>query len=169
MAPLAAVAISIASKYIPELIGAALDSKKASAVTQHVVEAVKTYTGMSVDTEQDCELALESAGPAFWLKQREQILKLVELELSDVQDAREKTNDILNTKLSLLVMYVNPVLIVIGISALVYVTLQLELNGGLLATISAVLGGWLNQLYQERQQVMNFHFGSSMGSKLKQR
>lgn len=169
MAPLAALAISIASKYIPELIGKALDSKKAEEVSSHLIGAVSEYTGMVVHDTAQLEKAFDKAGPEFFLKQRAQVIELAESRIADVQHARKFKNDEVNTKISYTVMWVNPFLIVLGIVALIYVTTSLELDGGLLATISAVLGGWLNQLYQERQQVMNFHFGSSLGSKLKQR
>lgn len=167
MAPLATLAISLASRYIPELIGVALDSKKAEKVSQHLIGAVGEYTSLPIDHPYQVEKAFEQAGSKFFLEQREQILELAQLQTKDIQHARKYQNEPVNTHISYTVMWVNPVLIVLGIFALVYVTTELNLAAGLLATISAVIGGWLNQLYQERQQVMNFHFGSSLGSKLK--
>ena len=53
--------------------------------------------------------------------------------------------------------------IVIELVAIVY----LQDNGNLLAVISGIFGSAITYLYQERQSVINFHFGSSLGSKIK--
>jgi len=103
----------------------------------------------------------------FFRKQRDDVLKVIELELQDIQHARENQADDNVTKhLSYVVMGINPFLIGACVWALIYVA-QSDMDVGLIATLSAMLGGAINNFFQERQQVMNFRFGSSLGSKLK--
>jgi len=53
--------------------------------------------------------------------------------------------------------------ILIELASIVY----LQNNGNLLAIITGIFGSVITNLYQERQSVINFHFGSSLGSKMK--
>jgi hypothetical protein len=63
-------------------------------------------------------------------------------------------------------MYLNPLLIGVGVYAFIHV-MQLDLSKDVSMALSALIGGIVNQLMQERQQVMNYRFGSTIGSKLK--
>jgi hypothetical protein len=63
-------------------------------------------------------------------------------------------------------MHLNPLLIGVGVYAFIYV-MQLDLSKDVSMALSALIGGIVNQLMQERQQVMNYRFGSTIGSKLK--
>lgn len=70
-------------------------------------------------------------------------------------------------KLSFQIMREN--LIIIGILVIIEfgAIYFLRDNGGLVATISGLIGAIINSLLAERQAVSNFRFGSSIGSKIK--
>ena len=163
MAPLIAMAVSAASKFIPELIGSALDSEKAESVARVVTDSAMTYAGIK-DPEQALKKVQEDK--QFWEAQRSKIVDIVKMELADIQHAREHVNDDVTKRLSYMVMVCNPVFIGLCVWALIWVSTS-TLDSGLITAISAVLGGAINNFFQERQQVMNFRFGSSLGSKIK--
>lgn len=164
MAPLVGLAVSMASKYLPELIGSALDSKKAENVAKIVTDAAVAYTGGKPAHEA---LKAVENDKEFFMAQKKDILSVIELEVRDIQHAREnQCEDEVTKYLSFIVMCVNPLLIAGCVWALISVA-ESDMDVGLITTISAVLGGAINNFFQERQQVMNFRFGSSLGSKLK--
>lgn len=164
MAPLVPIAISLATKYIPELIGKALDSKSAESVAASVIDIAKSATGL-----QDTSDALAAFKPTEQdiANMRKDILALLELQVGDVQHAREHGKyQELTTVVAYGIMFGNLALIAILIGLLVYVATS-SLATSYASTLSAMIGGALNQLYQERQQVASFLFGSAVGSKLK--
>jgi hypothetical protein len=164
MAPiLVNLAIAAASKYIPELISSKIENKTAKAVAETLFDAAKKATGID-DAEQALK-AVESS-PEFFIKQQDNIVAMLQSELKDVQHAREHNNDEVTKNLSYVVMYLNPLLIGLGVYAFIYV-MQLDLSKDVSMALSALIGGIINQLMQERQQVMNYRFGSAIGSKLK--
>lgn len=163
MAPLVSLAISAASKFIPELIGSALDSKKAEEVARVVTDAAVQYTG--AESQHEALKQVEN-DQTFWNQQHGKIIKLIEIEVADVQHAREHVNDGVTKHLSYFVMLSNPVWIGLCIWGLIYLSEQ-PISSDMKVALSAVLGGAINNFFQERQQVMNFRFGSSLGSKLK--
>lgn len=157
------LAIAAASKYIPELISSKIENKTAKAVAETLLDAAKKATGID-DAEQALK-AVESS-PEFFIKQQDDIVAMLQSELKDVQHAREHANDEVTKNLSYVVMYLNPLLIGLGVYAFIYV-MQLDLSKDVSMALSALIGGIVNQLMQERQQVMNYRFGSAIGSKLK--
>lgn len=69
-------------------------------------------------------------------------------------------------KLSFQIMREN--LIIIGVLVLIQVlVVSFVTNAALVATIATLIGGIINSLLSERQQVVGFRFGSSSGSKQK--
>jgi len=157
------LAVSAASKYIPKIIESKIESPKAKAIASTIFEAAKEFTG-----ESDPQKALSKVqdSPEFFKLHEQSILKELELHLEDIQHAREHNNDEVTKNLSYVVMYLNPLLIGVGVYAFIYV-MQLDLSKDVSMALSALIGGIVNQLMQERQQVMNYRFGSTIGSKLK--
>lgn len=163
MTPLISLAVSLASKYVPELIGESLNSKKARAISNLVIDAAKEYTGVK-DPEQ--ALGIIGNDKDFWDKNSDKVFSLLEAEIRDVQHSREHNNDDVTKRLSYLIMVVNPILIAAGIYAFIYV-MSIDLEKDTSMALSALIGSVITHLLQERQQVMNFRFGSTIGSKLK--
>jgi hypothetical protein len=157
------LAIATASKYIPKIIESKIESPKAKAIANTIFEAAKEFTG-----ESDPQEALNKVqdSPEFFKLHEQSILKELEFRLEDIQHAREHNNDEVTRNLSYVVMYLNPLLIGVGVYAFIYV-MQLDLSKDVSMALSALIGGIVNQLMQERQQVMNYRFGSTIGSKLK--
>lgn len=161
------LAVGIASKYIPELIGSALDSDKAEKVAKVVVaHAKQAFPKDVIPALKEFDELLEKS-PEQANELRVEVLDLVKLQIQDVQHAREHNTDYKATqKLGWLVMVSSIPQVLVCLGALSYIT-TLNLEASVLAAVSALVGGYLNQLYQERQQVMNYRFGSSLGSKTK--
>ena len=166
MAPLIPIAVSLASKFIPELIGKALDSDTAEKVATKVMDVAITATGRE-DPKEALEIWDPDTSPELKEKLRADILSLVEMQIKDVQHAREFNKyEGLTENVAYGIMYGNLVLIacLIGLFARVASS---SLTVSAASTLSAIIGGALNQLYQERQQVTGYLFGSAVGSKLK--
>jgi len=92
--------------------------------------------------------------------------KVFELELMDKESARnlyEKKNDMADIVVKRVVNWNLPIAAVL-IFLLVYCTVVLKDNV-LLALISSSIGAAIQQLFSERQTIINFFFGSSKGSK----
>lgn len=157
------LAIAAASKYIPKIIESKIESPKAKSIANTIFEAAKEFTG-----ESDPQKALGKVqdSPEFFKLHEQSILKELELHLEDIQHAREHNNDEVTRNLSYAVMYLNPLLISAGVYAFIYV-MGLDLDEGTKMAISALIGSIVTHLLQERQQVMNYRFGSTIGSKLK--
>ena len=158
-----ALALGVAAQYLPDLVSKFTGNK--SEVVAKVIDAAKLATGNT-----DAELALKAYKPstADLAALRADVLSVITLEVKDIQHAREvHKDDTVTDHLSYQVMYLNPIYICIGIGSIVWLCTQ-SLPNGVLATASALIGAGLNQLYQERQQVMNYRFGSSLGEKLKE-
>jgi len=168
MGSIVSLAIGIATKYIPGLIGKAFSSDKAVEIASTVLNTAQEVTGIL-----DPKEALESYDKSLAKSSEEQqkladnVLSLVKLEVEDVQDAREHfTGDAATDRLTYFVMLGNLPLVGTCVGVLVWVTMM-DLDGGKLTAISALIGGVIQQLLQERQQVMNYRFGSSIGEKVK--
>ena len=158
------LAIATASKYIPKIIESKIESPKAKSIANTIFEAAKEFTG-----EPDPQKALSKVqdSPEFFKLHEQSILKELELHLEDIQHAREHNNDEVSRKLSFVVMYLNPLLIAACVYAFIYVIGLEDVDEGTKMAISALIGSIVTHLLQERQQVMNYRFGSTIGSKLK--
>lgn len=98
-----------------------------------------------------------------------QFFKLVELELKDTASARDMYTKTDNTTANFIAkriinynLWVVVLAIVIEILTVIYMD-----DKTLIAIISSAVGAFTTALLQERQQVINFFFGSSLGSKKK--
>ena len=157
--PLIPLAISLASKFIPDLVSSALDSKTAGKVASKVIEAATTATGL------EPEEALNTWDPSHNEQEalKGTVLDVLKLEMGDAQHARENTVDIDMTKnIAYGIMYLNMLLIAGLIGGFAWL-LQAGLGDGITGTLGALIGGALNQLYQERQQVVGFLYGLKAG------
>lgn len=167
---LASLAISAASKFIPEFIGSAFSDSKAKSVADAITKTAVGYVKDKYDLDDVTELeAVKKVenDREFFMQHRKDFLSLIDMELKDIQHAREHNQeDGVVKNLSYIVMIVNPFLIALCIGALIYVSTA-GLAGAVTATVSATLGAAINHFFLERQQVMNYRFGSSLGSKMK--
>lgn len=157
------LAIATASKYIPKIIESKIESPTAKRIAGAIFDAAKEFTG-----EQDAQEALKKVenSPEFFSVNSDAILKELELQLEDIQHAREHNNDAVTRNLSYAVMALNPLFIAAGVYAFIEV-MNADLSKDVSMALSALIGGIISQLLQERQQVMNYRFGSAIGSKLK--
>ncbi|UIS54087.1 putative DNA topoisomerase [Edwardsiella phage vB_EpP_ZHX] len=168
MGPLIPLALGLASKYVPDLFKSAFGSDKAAEVANIVIDTAKAATGCA-DSQQALAgyKGVLEQNPQLQLELMSKVADVLQMQVNDIQHARETLRDDATTsKLAYLIMFGNIPLIGGSIALLVWVTTS-GMTEGTLATVSAIIGGCLNQLYQERQQVMNYRFGSSVGEKLR--
>tara|TARA_R110002096_G_C14154638_1_gene684330 strand:- start:44 stop:547 length:504 start_codon:yes stop_codon:yes gene_type:complete len=99
------------------------------------------------------------------------LFKLIDLELKDTQDARDmykETNhdvaDFVAKRVIKFNLWVVLGAIIIEVFSVIYIEDKV-----LIAIISGAIGSLTTALLQERQQIINFFFGSSKGSKDKQK
>ena len=166
MTPLVPIAVSLASKFIPELIGKALDSDTAEQVAGKIIDVAKYATGLT-DDKAALDAFETASTPKDLAKLRSDVLKLVEMQVDDVQHARDNNeHKELTENVAYAIMYGNLAVIACLIGGFAWVASS-DLAVSAASTLSAIIGGALNQLYQERQQVAGYLYGSSLGSKLK--
>lgn len=165
MLPLISMAVGLASKFIPELVSKALDSKEAGKVAKIVLaEATKFAPD---DDEVSALKAYEehlAKNPAAVQSMHEHIFKVIKLEIEDVQHARMlgKGDD----KLTYLLVMLSFIGLGACMWALVY-SVRLNLEAGSLAAISAAIGSVTTLCIQQLQQISNYKYGSSVGEKSK--
>jgi len=103
-------------------------------------------------------------------EQANEFFRLIELDLKDMQGARDmykstdhEVADFVAKQVINYNLWVVFGAIIAEILCVIYMTDKV-----LIAIISGAVGGYTASLLQERQQVINFFFGSSRGSKKKQ-
>ena len=161
-------------QFVPEVLGL-FDNKRGQAATEamnKVTEVAEALTGKSGD---DAVKAL-SANPqlAFEFKMAVMADKHVheQLQAEDLKNARdaykvhheqadEVAKSIMGRNLPTVFF-----LVLCNIFAVMYAR-YIELPGELVAVISNLIGVVIGQLLSERQSVVGFFFGSSLGSKMK--
>ena len=153
---------------VPKLIKSITGGNK--GLTQKAIDIAKAVTG-----QKDEEHAVEAlkASPELALKYELALLndKHVpdQMDLENTKDARDmykKTNHARADEIAEQVMRWNlPVIVALVIINIIVV--QYIEGGALIAIASNFIGMAMKQLMSERQTVMNFFFGSSMGSKIK--
>lgn len=159
------LAISLAEQFIPSIVKKITGDDDKQVVAEKVIDVAKSVTGFS-----DPEQALKQAQVSDDFQERllEEFVDIARIETRDIQNARKNHKYHDTTVLAIkTALWLNPVLIFIGIGLLAYVVLFEHLDSGSLSMLSAMIGGLINQLYQERQQCYSFLVGSSLGSKLK--
>ena len=141
-----------------------------SSVATKVIDVAKKITGK--DNEGELLEALKS-DPSKILEYKKALLedKFVRdrIDLANVQSAREmhKDNHVQADKIADGVIRWN-LWFVFGLVGLnIFVISVFKTNPELLALVSNVLGFVINSLLKERQDIINFYFGSSLGSKIK--
>ncbi len=102
-------------------------------------------------------------------EEKTKALELLEMDIKDLKDARSmyksgknKMADSIADRVIKLNLWVVLIAILIEIISVIYITDKV-----LIAIISGAIGSVTTALIQERQQVINFFFGSSIGSKEK--
>lgn len=164
MAPIAGAAIALATELLPGLIGKVFKSKSAEEISGKVIGLAQEVTGLTG------QAALSEAANRNEFRERllSEFTKIVELETQDIQHARDNHKYHSTTVLAIKsALFMNPLLIILSLGCLVYLVGFTEMDGAALSALSAMIGAFLNQCYQERQQAYNFLVGSSLGSKLK--
>lgn len=102
-------------------------------------------------------------------EEKNKALELIALDIKDLKDARlmyregkTKMADQIADRVINFNLWVVLISIIIEILSVIYINDKV-----LIAIISGAIGGVTTALLQERQQVINFFFGSSIGSKEK--
>ena len=168
MAPLAILGLV---KYIPDLIGM-FDKKKgadAKKITDVVGGIAETVTGKKGDDaanaiHSDPKLAYE-----FQLAVMADSHVQEQMDLDNTKSARDmyKVNPEQASKTAEHIMKYNLVIVFLLVIINVFAVAYLKDNAAVLAIVSNFIGIVLHALLNERQSVVNFFFGSSMGSKNK--
>jgi hypothetical protein len=169
MAPLLAMAIPSLVKLLPDVAGW-FGGDKAEEMTSEVLDIASSVTGIS-----DKNKALEAinADPNIALKFQEAVMKdrhrLDEMYLQEKQSAR---NNYVQSKdqadeMADFIMKWNLVLIGIIFVAQIFGTWWFKDEATLVAMINSMSTLILKSLLDERKEVNGFYFGSSLGSKLK--
>lgn len=159
------------AKFVPDVIG--LFSKKRGKDAQKAIEAVgkvaEAVTGQSGSAAaqaiaQDPELAYK-----FQLAVMADGHVQAQMELDDRRDARAmyKVNPEKAEHVAEHIMRYNIVIVFLLVIINVLAVMHLRDNTAVLAIVSNFIGIVLHALLNERQSVVGFYFGSSLGSKLK--
>ena len=101
-------------------------------------------------------------------EQEKEAYKLIELDYQDRAGAREmyKAENKMADEIAKRVIVWNLWIVFLAIVIEILVVIYMQ-EKTLIAIISSAIGGLTTALLQERQQVINFFFGSSIGSKTK--
>ena len=112
--------------------------------------------------------SLVKADKGISKEQEDECNKLIELDYQDRAGAREmyKTENAMADQIAKRVIVWNLWIVFLAIVIEILVVIYME-DKTLIAIISSAIGGLTTALLQERQQVINFFFGSSIGSKNK--
>tara|TARA_R110000772_G_C13081561_1_gene417528 strand:+ start:74 stop:580 length:507 start_codon:yes stop_codon:yes gene_type:complete len=139
-------------------------------VKKKVLPSVLNAVGVGNFAEAIGIISNDSDNAGLSKEEADQFFKLVELEYKDVANARDtyketdhKVADFVAKKVINYNLWVVIAAILVEVLAVVYIDDKV-----LIAIISGAVGGLVTALLQERQQIINFFFGSSMGSKNKQ-
>ena len=139
-------------------------------VKKKVLPSVLNAVGVGNFAEAIGIISNDSNNAGLSREEADQFFKLVELEYKDVANARHtyketdhKVADFVAKKVINYNLWVVLAAILVEVLAVVYIDDKV-----LIAIISGAVGGLVTALLQERQQIINFFFGSSMGSKNKQ-
>lgn len=158
-------------KFVPDLIGM-FDKKKgeqAQKISETVGAVAEAVTGKKGD---DAAKAIH-ADPALAYKFQLAVMAdshvKEQMDLDNTKSAREmyKVNPEQASKVANNIMKYNLVIVFLLVIINVLAVNHLKDNAAVLAIVSNFIGLVLGALLNERQAVVNFFFGSSMGSKNK--
>lgn len=162
------------AKFVPDIIGlfSSKRGKDAKSAMAAVTKVAETLTGKTGDEavkaiEADPQLAYE-----FKVAVMADSHVSEQIEMEDRKSAREsyKVHHEQADKIAQMIMSINlpTILLLVVLNVVsVYVAEYYKLPTGVLAIISNLIGVVIGQLLAERQQVVGFFFGSSVGSKTK--
>ena len=105
--------------------------------------------------------------PKITPEQEAEANKLIELDYADIANARDmykSTGHVMADKIADRVIVWNLWVVFLAIAVEILAVVYME-DKVLIAIISGAIGSFTTALLQERQQVINFFFGSSQGSK----
>jgi hypothetical protein len=140
-------------------------------VKKKVLPSVLNAVGVGNFAEAIGIISNDSNNAGLSREEAEEFFRLVELDLKEMANVRDMYK---NTDHSVADFVAKKVInfnlwVVLG-AILIEVLSVLYINDKvLIAIISGAVGGVVTALLQERQQIINFFFGSSMGSKNKQK
>lgn len=165
-----AIALGLA-KFVPDIVGW-IAGDKAEEVADKVVDIAAKVTG---ESKEDAILAVNAINedPVLALEFHKAVMAdahiFDEMVLKDRQNAREayKVHHEASDQIAFLIMRFNLPLVFLLVLADVLACIYLHDNAAVLTTISTTVGFVINALLKERQDVTGFHFGSSLGSKMK--
>ena len=169
MTPLAVLGLL---KYIPDVVGLfdkkrGQKAKEAIDVVGSIAEAVTGKSGNEAIKvlEEDTGKALE-----FQLAVMADARVQDQLELEDIKSAREMytVNPAQAEKVAQIIMAFNLPIVFLLVIINILVVVYLKDDAVLLAIICNFIGIVLHALLNERQSIIGFYFGSSLGSKLKE-
>jgi len=158
-------------KFVPDIIGM-FDTKKgqqAKKISETVGKVAEAVTGK---TGQDAVSAIEK-DPALAYKFKLAVMAnshvQEQMDLDNTKSARDmyKVNPEQASKVANNIMKYNLVIVFLLVIINVLAVMQLKDDAAVLAIVSNFIGIVMMALLQERQAVVNFFFGSSMGSKNK--
>ena len=158
-------AISIAARFLPDLIGKVFESDKAEAVAEAITQAAMGKYGEDAETSLAKYMIELENNPAARAELSSLVKFTARLAIEDVQDARRQPENG-DDKLTYVIIVLSYIGMTAVIACLVYVA-TLTLEAGVLAAIAAVLGSAITLMQQQIQQITNFKYGSSVGSKVK--
>jgi len=168
MAPLAILGLV---KYIPDLIGM-FDKKKgadAKKITDVVGGIAETVTGKKGDDAVNAIHSDPKIAYEFQLAVMADSHVQEQMDLDNTKSARDmyKVNPEQASKVADNIMKYNLIIVFLLVIINVLAVNHLKDDAAILAIVSNFIGIVMMALLQERQAVVNFFFGSSMGSKNK--
>lgn len=136
-------------------------NKVAPAVLDAIgVGDIAKAIGIISDSPNNAGLTKEEAHEFF---------KLAELELKDIANARNMYTDTDNDTANFIakrVINYNLWVVILAVNIEILTVIYMD-DKTLIAIVSSAVGAFTTALLQERQQIINFFFGSSLGSKKK--
>lgn len=153
------------TSWIGSKLGGEVGEKTAAAISG----IAQDVTGTTSVTEA---LEIVKKDPSFASKIKMKVLdqehELVQMALADIKDARamyKETDHSMADKISDNIMKYNFWYILVLVAVLVGVNFVPAIAGGIISMVSAILGGIITKLLDERSQVTGFFLGSSQSSK----
>tara|TARA_B100000929_G_scaffold291123_1_gene288150 strand:- start:1396 stop:1974 length:579 start_codon:yes stop_codon:yes gene_type:complete len=167
------------AELVPDIVDlfSGKDSKKQTDVARDVVDigrsAVEAVTGKRIETPAEVENKIRESVEIRREFQRQYASQKHELRkkyLEDVQDARdmyESTKNPTTDRIANHVINFNLVYVLVAVAVQVGCMIFLKDFPNLLVLIGNIIGIIVGNLLQERAQILSFYFGSSLGSKMK--
>ena len=172
MAPLLIPIVSMLAEKGLNLISKAMDSGE-----EKVVELVKEKTGIDLTTKKEIDKEDELSLKKF---EADYELELLRLALAEKQEDNRHSETLYTTahntynqdndmsdKIANQIISWNLVIIGILVLANVAIVYFMQENPNLIAIVSQIIGIAIGNLFAERQAIVNFFYGSSLGSKIK--